>query len=92
MSAESAGCEAIRAERPAVHPQRVVTGAKRPATTTRITWTKSTSFLDQSSSFCYGFLELSALNFLIKFFSIVSINAKHGTHKTVINTGNTLNF
>ncbi len=37
MSAESAGCEALRAERPAVHPQRVVAGAKRPATTSDYT-------------------------------------------------------
>ncbi len=37
MSAESAGCEALRAERPAVHPQRVVAGAKRPATTSYYT-------------------------------------------------------
>ena len=33
MSAESADCEALHAERPAVLPQRVVAGAKRPATT-----------------------------------------------------------
>jgi len=33
MSAESAGCEALRAGQPAMHPQRVVAGAKRPATT-----------------------------------------------------------
>jgi len=37
MSAESAGCEALCAERPAVHPQRVVAGAKRPATTSYYT-------------------------------------------------------
>ena len=37
MSAESAGCEALRAERPSVLLQRVVAGAKRPATTSDYT-------------------------------------------------------
>jgi len=37
MSAEFAGCEALRAKRPAVHPQCVVVGAKRPATTSYYT-------------------------------------------------------